>query len=867
MALLHYENLGVRNPQFLLNSAFYGLRDFYEYLNRTIKHLEDESSVLRLAWSPAEAPEGYDGTADGVWVELREPDDRPNEPDRTFDTFLDEDVREVFELEPSGPTEVVSDPRLARRRVSLSGDFRIGVLDRDPETCRLLLDREPELPELFLRPNTTTMRRQLDAVRQLQDAPAPAHAPLLRLFERTRDAAWSAVPTGVPPARWQVLIDETRPGTREQRAFVDIALRTPDFAFLEGPPGSGKTTAICELVMQLVGAGMRVLLCASTHVAVDNVLERLGPLALRDESDLVPVRVGDRKKVSEAARPFQLERLVETERQRIVAFLGKQRPRTEAQEDLYNTVSRRGTDREAGTIERMILDAANLVCGTTTGILRHPDIRNAGAAARAGMFDVLILDEASKTTFQEFLVPALLARRWVVVGDPKQLSPFIEEAAVAANLVAAVPDQVTRDACVDVFLSDGGDDGRHHPRAAVVVTDDPTTRGKYELQAAARGIAISGASDRDLATAAIVLGEEREVAKADGDLPLDLGIVRGPVPDTVARRARAYLHSIDVREEDPPAWENEIGWRLARHFELRQARESDSATKLLREVEALMPVGSAGERNGAAERIDRVRRVAFPSVLESLQSGFERPKDQRDGTALTDGLPTGVFQSRHVLLEFQHRMHPDISALPRVRVYGGTALKDPPDMERRRAWSYGGYGRRAVWLHVDGQFRRGRNRNDDEVAAVMHELERFRLWAHGEPKFVDGVAHPWEVAILTFYRGQERAMRERLRKLTRNQAAFRHFDLRSRDRVDVRVELCTVDRFQGHEADLVFLSIANTRPTNFLESVNRMNVALTRARYQRVVVGNRQRLRKREGTLLHELAANEPWENAFGGGR
>lgn len=867
MALLHYENLGVRNPQFLLNSAFYGLRDFYEYLTRTIKHLEDESSVLRLAWAPAQPPEGYDGATAGVWIELREPDDRPNEPDRTFDTFLDEDVREVFELEPSRRDGTPTEARIARRRVSLAGDFRIGVLDRDPETCRLLLEREPELFELFLRPNTTTLKRQLDAVRQLQDAPAPAHAPLLRLFERARDATWSGLPIEPAPSRWYVLTDEARPGTREQRAFVDIALRTPDFALLEGPPGSGKTTAICELVMQLVAAGKRVILCASTHVAVDNVLERLGPLSLRDESDLVPVRVGDRKKVSDAARPFQLERLVETERQRIVAFLGKQRPRSEAQEDLFKTVSRRAADREVGTVERMILDAANLVCGTTTGILRHPDIWSAGAAARAGMFDVLILDEASKTTFQEFLVPALLARKWIIVGDPKQLSPFIEEAAVAANLVAAVPDQVTRDACVDVFLSDGGDDGRRYPRAAVVVTEDATARGKYELQGTARGIPIGGPADRDLATAAIVLGPAGEVAKVALDLPLDLGTVRGAVPDTVSRRARAYLRSIDVPEEDPPAWEGEVGWRLARHFELRQARESASATRLLREVEALMPVGAAGERNGAAERIDRVRRVAFPSVLESLQSGFERRQDQRDGTALTDGLPAAVFAARHVLLEFQHRMHPDISALPRVRVYGGTALKDPPDMERRRAWSYAGYGRRAVWLHVDGRFKRGRNRNDDEVDAVLHELERFRQWAHGEAKVVDGVAHPWEVAILTFYRGQERAMRERLRKLTRNQAAFRHFDLRSRERVDVRVELCTVDRFQGHEADLVFLSIANTRPTNFLESVNRMNVALTRARYQRVVVGNRHRLRKREGTLLHELAANEHWETAFGGAR
>ena len=46
-----------------------------------------------------------------------------------------------------------------------------------------------------------------------------------------------------------------------------------------------------------------------------------------------------------------------------------------------------------------------------------------------------------------------------------------------------------------------------------------------------------------------------------------------------------------------------------------------------------------------------------------------------------------------------------------------------------------------------------------------------------------------------------------------------------------------------------------------------LSILLTRARYQRVVVGNRHRLRKREGTLLHELALNEPWETAFGGDR
>ena len=864
MALLHYENLGVHRPDVLLRLALGGLRDFYEFLNCTIKHLESENAVLRLAWvdAPApEAPEGMRATTNSVWVELREPDDRPNEPERTFDEFLDEDVREIIEVQPRP-----ADPKGAKggsKRIPLGPEHRLKVLDRDPRTSRLLLDRRPELPELCVRPNTATLRRQREAVWQLQDAPSPSHAPLLRLFEQNHHARWPDVPAVGGAPRWQILVDEQRPGTRAQRAFVEVALRTPDFAILEGPPGSGKTTAICELVLQLVEQGKRVLLCASTHVAVDNVLERLGPISLRDDSDLVPVRVGDRRKVSEKARPFQLDEIVRTERDRIVRFLRGKSPRTAPQEELLRTTSR----DPPGTITSMILDAANLVCGTTTGILQHPDIRRADATSRAGMFDVLIVDEASKTTFQEFLVPALLARRWIIVGDPRQLSPFIEEAAVAANLVAAVPDEATRDACVDVFLAGHDDDRRR--RSAVVGTDDPGLVSRYGLQASARGVSVQAPHEPWVGLAQIVVGAPAEIAAVRDRLPADVATLRGVDDEILGRRAAAYRRTIHVEGAETPRWESEVSWRLCRHFELRQSGESTTAARLWTDAEVLLPVGQTGERNGAAERIDRVRRVAFPSVLESLQHGFERRKDQRDGTALSDGLPPPVIASRHVLLEYQHRMAPDISAFPRDNIYGGTALKDPPDMAARRAWSYGAYKRRAIWLHVEGRFERGRNRNLREVDAVMEELEQFRRWAEAHPRSQTegGSAEPWEVAVLTFYRGQERAFRERLRSYAKAPYAFRTFDLGGRGRARARVELCTVDRFQGHEADIVFLSVANTRVNNFLESANRLNVALTRARYQRVVVGNRSELRKRPGPLLQRLADTEAWETAFGGAR
>lgn len=49
-------------------------------------------------------------------------------------------------------------------------------------------------------------------------------------------------------------------------------------------------------------------------------------------------------------------------------------------------------------------------------------------------FDDLIIDECSKTTFQESLVPALYVKKWILVGDTRQLSPFVEIDELAENI-------------------------------------------------------------------------------------------------------------------------------------------------------------------------------------------------------------------------------------------------------------------------------------------------------------------------------------------------------------------------------------------------------------------------------------------------
>ena len=59
---------------------------------------------------------------------------------------------------------------------------------------------------------------------------------------------------------------------QEQRAAAKFALLADDLFCIHGPPGSGKTRTLVEIVRRAVEAGESVLVCADSNQAVDNVL-------------------------------------------------------------------------------------------------------------------------------------------------------------------------------------------------------------------------------------------------------------------------------------------------------------------------------------------------------------------------------------------------------------------------------------------------------------------------------------------------------------------------------------------------------------------------------------------------------------------
>ena len=863
-----------------------------EVLSRVVdcadRAFDVSGGILRVEEAPATGPlRGDDGVRyrgtvapsggrSGCWIQLLPL------PTAEADGFLD--PRAAF---CEGDVEEVwTQPRYSKETV-----FRVKKVDQD--RYQLLLDRyPPDGSTLFLPVDVRNLYLQQRALRQLAEGPLPHHQGLLRLCEDPRHASWPIVaPAVIPDDGWRSLTDLSRDGTEEQRRFVAKALGSTDFAFLEGPPGSGKTTAICELIQQLVEKGERVLLCASTHVAIDNVLERL----LESTSPIDAVRIGRIEKVDEKVLATQLDERVNA----LVTAWCRQ-----------DGLAAHGDGKLKEMAERAVIMAANLTCGTTMGIVNHPLFRGRDEDLHPAdrpittlpHWDVLIVDEASKTLIQEFLVPALLAKRWVVVGDVHQLPPFSDRAGIVANLRDLVDEQER-----PLFLAD-------HQRAILLlfrmlrhelrqpgirwlIVEPPGVlewiareleaepeRDLSVARVVAKTVATSSAVDvvtvtqlragepfalrvaaadwvlvgddligevapflpSNLLTAEVLAGPRRLLAEGSvlfkrqewwhersGSLSKpykDKDFQRQKEVSQIARFAHVQECESDWLQDHD--WANEIAWRLTRFHELRNSGNEEQRRRLRGAIDRLRPRAA-----DISEPLAEIEEIGLPSILEVLQEGIGESRSKLRG-ALTAGLKAtrpADFEARFESLSFQHRMHCQIADFPREVIYRGKSLRDANTIERRDeelSWNFESLQFRRVWAHVEGREQDGVNR--DEIAVMAALLREFIAWAQAKGRPARSRPAIWEVACLCFYGKQEGAISDMLREVTQDDRRTR-FEVRD---VPIEVVCGTVDRFQGREADLVMLSMRNTRRHGFLDSPNRLNVGVTRARQQLVIIGN-----------------------------
>lgn len=88
-----------------------------------------------------------------------------------------------------------------------------------------------------------------------------------------------------------------------QKVAIAKAILAPDLSLIQGPPGSGKSTAIAELIWQYVreNQNTRILLTSETNLAVDNAIDRI----VNPYQNLVkPIRIGDESRLETEGLQF-----------------------------------------------------------------------------------------------------------------------------------------------------------------------------------------------------------------------------------------------------------------------------------------------------------------------------------------------------------------------------------------------------------------------------------------------------------------------------------------------------------------------------------------------------------------------------------
>ncbi len=212
-----------------------------------------------------------------------------------------------------------------------------------------------------------------------------------------------------------------------QKEAVARSVSAADVSLIHGPPGTGKTTVLVEIIRQAAAAGGRVLATAPSNIAVDNILEKL------EGSGLRLVRLGHPARTLEPLRRHNLAVLLDedpgyAEVKELDAWrerLSKRRSRFGRAQLGYEEKQKREREiarlwREARDIEseisRRLIASAQVVLSTHGGLSR--------GLVKAG-FDLVALDEASQATEPLSWIPLGLGEKAVFAGDSMQLPPTI----------------------------------------------------------------------------------------------------------------------------------------------------------------------------------------------------------------------------------------------------------------------------------------------------------------------------------------------------------------------------------------------------------------------------------------------------------
>ncbi|KAM0280751.1 hypothetical protein ACHAQH_003921 [Verticillium albo-atrum] len=317
--------------------------------------------------------------------------------------------RELRELEAKGGRAVVSRVRRECVTVALEGE------EEGDWSGRLWIVKLAD---------EVTYKRMNQTMEKLQKMPEAEYSSFMRVLFGLSSP--SPIPPNLATDEELGKIEWIDPSLNDsQKDAIRFALASREVALIHGPPGTGKTHTLIELILQLVRRDLRILVCGPSNISVDNIVERLAPhkvplVRLGHPARLLPSVLAHSLDVlthtSSAGAIVQDVRAEMDAKQASLKKARNGRDRRAIYADLKD-LRREYRERERGCL-RELVGGSKVVLATLHGA--------GGFQLRDEKFDVVIIDEASQALEAQCWVPLLRANKAVCAGDHLQLPPTIK---------------------------------------------------------------------------------------------------------------------------------------------------------------------------------------------------------------------------------------------------------------------------------------------------------------------------------------------------------------------------------------------------------------------------------------------------------
>ncbi|NWV46755.1 SMBP2 protein, partial [Daphoenositta chrysoptera] len=303
----------------------------------------------------------------------------------------------------------------------------VTVALEEPRDGELAVDHERSFRLLKLANDVTynRLKRALTALKQYRGGPASNLIDVLFFASAPR-----AFPETKPLEFFNASLDES------QREAVSFSLAQRELAIVHGPPGTGKTTTLVEIILQAVQQGLKVLCCAPSNVAVDNLVERLAGsrarlLRLGHPARLLPP-IQQHSLDAVLARGDNAQIVADIRRDIDQAWAKTKKAQDKGERSHFlgeiKTLRKELKEREEAAMAAA-LSQASVVLATNTGASSDGPLK----LLPETHFDLVVIDECAQALEASCWIPLLKAPKCILAGDHKQLPPTIISHRAAAE--------------------------------------------------------------------------------------------------------------------------------------------------------------------------------------------------------------------------------------------------------------------------------------------------------------------------------------------------------------------------------------------------------------------------------------------------